>query len=320
MEPAVSLQINLAPGDYLHARYILLHQLQILANQVNEIVLTVDTKPGKGRFAEGWHKYSDLLNEFLENDIRPLYNHVRIVPVDYSVKNMAEVAGYFFDAQNLPVKDFRGGPFYAYFFGLMNAQNDIVFHLDADMMLGGSSSLWVNEAVGYLQANPQCFTVSPLAGPPHPDDILIHQSGWAKSSPYTFSFDGMSTRIFMLNKAIFKEQKLTLRRPSVRNQIKALVEGNSNADLPEHLLSVFMQTNGLKRIDFLGSGDGLWSLHPPYRSKNFYDKLPEILARIDNNDMPPSQYGFYDVVDELCDWGEAREKLKQNRWWKRLSK
>jgi len=319
LNPAVSLQINLAPGDYPHARYILLHQLQILARQVDEIILTVDTKPGKGRFAEGWNKYSGLLNAFLEKDIRPLYNNVRIVPVDYSAESMAESADYFFGSKRMPVKDFRGGPFYAYFFGLMSARNDIVFHLDADMMLGGGSGSWVSEAVAFLQSHPQCFTVSPLAGPPHKDDMLIHQSGWTRLSSHTFSFGGMSTRIFMLNRSVFKEQKLILKRPALRNQIKAVVEGNSNADLPEHLLSAFMQMNGLKRIDFLGSGDGLWSLHPPYRSKSFYNALPQMITRIENNDMPQAQYGFYDVVDELCDWSEARENLKQNRWWRRSS-
>jgi hypothetical protein len=35
----VSLQINLAPSDYPHALYILKHQLDILASQVNEFSL-----------------------------------------------------------------------------------------------------------------------------------------------------------------------------------------------------------------------------------------------------------------------------------------
>jgi len=28
--------------------------------------------------------------------------------------------------------------------------------------------------------------------------------------------------------------------------------------------------------------------------------------------------GFYDIIDEVCDWAQAREKLKNDRWWKRL--
>ncbi len=314
------MQINLAPGDYQHVRYILPHQLQILAPQVDEVVLTVDTQPGKGRFAEGWQKYSGLLNVFLENEIRSSYNKARIVPVDYSNESMAKTAEYFFGTKSMPVKDFRGGPFYAYFFGLLSATNDIVFHLDADMLLGGGSQSWINEAIELLRSDPQYFTVSPLAGPLHPNGMLIGQSGWEKIASHTFRFSEMSTRIFMLDRSVFQTQKLSLTKPNLRSQIKAIVEGNSNADLPEHLISTFMRENNLKRIDILGSSNGLWSLHPPYRTKSFYENLPGIIKHVENNDMPPSQLGFYDVVDELCDWSEAREKLKQNRWWKRLGK
>ena len=70
MKPPVSLKINLAPGDYRHAKHILPHQLKILAGQVDEIILTVDTKPSKGRFAEGWNEYKELLNTFLQDEIK----------------------------------------------------------------------------------------------------------------------------------------------------------------------------------------------------------------------------------------------------------
>jgi hypothetical protein len=77
-----------------------------------------------------------------------------------------------------------------------------------------------------------------------------------------------------------------------------------------------MLTNHLKRLDFLGKGKGLWSVHPPFRTKSFYDNLENIINRINNDDLPETQYGFYDVVDELCDWKEGWDNLKKNRWWK----
>lgn len=61
----VSLRINLAPGDYPHAKHILKHQLDILSNQVDEIILTVDTRQSKGKFAKVWDANKDLLNQFL---------------------------------------------------------------------------------------------------------------------------------------------------------------------------------------------------------------------------------------------------------------
>lgn len=319
MSQPVSLQINLAPGDYPHVRYLLPHQLKILAAQVDEVILNVDAQPGKGRFAQGWEKYRLLLDDFLANEIQPLYK-VKIIPVDYAEQTRERVAEMFFGEKDIPAKDFRGGPYYAYFYGLYSTSNDLVFHLDSDIFLGGASQKWVAKAVETLNSDPSCLIVSPLPGPPHPDDILIGQAGAKKIGPYRYTFNGMSTRIFMMDKAKLIRQKLSPAKPSFRNQLKAIIEGNSNADLPEHILSSYMIKNNLKRIDFSGTGDGLWSLHPPYRTEIFYNTLPELIKKIETGNIPEQQYGFYDMVDEMCDWTDAREKLKQNRWWKRVLK
>lgn len=318
LKPQVSLQINLTPADYPHARYLLPVQLDILQAQVNEIVLTVDSQAGKGRFAEGWDIYHDALHELLQTEIKQRYP-VKIIAVDYRPTVKQEVAEYFFGQKNIPVKDFRGGPFYAYFFGLYSASNNLVFHLDSDMFLGGRSQSWVGEAVQYFNNDINCFVIAPLPGPPRDDDTLLGQQAIHKIAPFTWQLNGMSTRIFMIDKQKFTENKLTMNRPSLQNQLKAIVEGNDNADLPEHLIAAFIKKNQLKRIDFLGTNRGMWSLHPPYRTKAFYEQLPEIIRRVENNILPEKQQGFYDLIDEVCDWTCAREKLKQNRWWKRLS-
>lgn len=315
----VTLQINLSPADYLHAVHILPHQLKALSTQVNEIILTVDTLPGKGRFADDWHQNIDQLNLYLSENIRLLYN-VKIIPVDYSITVKQKVAEYFFGTSSIPDKDFRGGPFYAYFFGLHMAGNDHIFHLDSDIFLGGGSHTWVKEAIEFFEKDKQCLILSPLPGPPHPQGKLIRQQVISKIAAHTYQLAGMSTRVFMIDRSRFKTNKLQLTKPGFRNQVKAIVEGNSNADLPEHLLSVYLKANHLKRVDFLGDNPGLWSLHPPYRTKQFFDELPALIARIENNDMPKSQLGFYDVVDELCDWEPAIKLLEHNRWWTRLLK
>lgn len=315
----VSLQINLAPSDYLHARYILKHQLDILAPQVDEILLTIDTNPSKGRFATGWHENKKNLYDFLTTAIEPNYK-VKIIAVDYSEAVSRAMGNFFFNTNYLPAKDFRGGPFYAYFFGLYHAKHDLIFHLDSDLFLGGGSKTWVSEAVSMLTTDPTILTVSPLPGPPHPEEKLIGQSAYQHTGHYTFEFEGMSTRIFMLNRAVFKQDKLTLKKPALRSQIKAIVEGNSNADLPEDLIGTYMQKHHLKRVDFLGNEKGLWSIHPPFRNKQFYQDLPKFIGDIEQNKLPESQYGFYDMVDEMCDWSENRAHLKTNRWWKRLLK
>ncbi|MGY4537047.1 hypothetical protein ACVW0P_001461 [Mucilaginibacter sp. UYNi724] len=316
MKKKVSLQINLAPGDYPHVRHLLPHQLMMLKSQVDEIILTVDTQPGKGRFAEGWFKYKNSLDEFLTLVIEPHYP-VKIIPVDYTPAVKQKVAQYFFGKDIMPVKDFRGGPFYAYFFGLYTSANNLVFHLDSDMFLGGGSKKWIAEAVQQFTADAACFVMAPLPGPPNADDTLMSQNIIQKIAPFTWRLGGMSTRIFLMDTSKFRTNKLSLARPSWRNQLKALVEMHHIADLPEHLIASYIETHNLKRIDFLGSGKGMWSLHPPYRTKSFYEQLPIIVKRVENNDLPQKQQGFYDIIDEVCDWTEARQKLKQSRWWKR---
>lgn len=312
--PKVSLQINLAPGDFPHAKLILPHQLEILAAQVDEILLVVDTRVSKGRFSEGWRRYKDALYSFLQNEISVKYP-VKILPVNYDQSEKSKIARYFFGKGQMPDKDFRGGPFYSYFFGLYNTSHDLVLHLDSDIFLGGRSQTWVEEAKVFFDTDPHCLVVSPHPGPPHPEGLLVNQTVLQQIKPYTYQLKGMSTRVFMIKKTVFADRKITLLKPALKSQVKAVVNGNPNAELPELLINDFMLRNDFKRLDFLGKDQGLWSLHPPYRTKTFYDNLESIIDRIAKGDLPQSQYGFYDIVDELCDWQERWDNLKKNRWW-----
>jgi hypothetical protein len=313
----VSLQINLSPGDYLYSRLILPHQLKTLAGQVDEIILTIETKPSKGRFADSWNENQERLKDFLNLEIGRQYD-VKIIPVDYSKNKKQEIASMFFGSRDIPEKDFRGGPFYAYFFGLYSASNNLVMHLDADIFLGGGSATWIEETCEFFKTHPECLFISPLPGPPHPEDRLIDQKITKKIAPYTFEFGSMSTRIFLTDRSRITKHKLSFKKPRLRNQIKALVEGNPNADLAEHLFNDLMDKKKLIRIDFLGSGKGLWSLHPPYHTKSLYDNLQTIIANIETGNLPETQLGFYDIVNEVCDWSEGEAVLQNNRWWTRL--
>ncbi|WP_443938105.1 hypothetical protein [Pedobacter sp. MW01-1-1] len=110
---------------------------------------------------------------------------------------------------------------------------------------------------------------------------------------------------------------MLLRKPRCKNQLRAWIVGNPNANLPENLLSTFMKVNNLKRIDSLGKGSGLWSLHPPYRTQGFYNQLTDLINKTENKLLPLSQHGFYDVIDEVIDWTEAREERSTKNWIKR---
>ncbi|WP_207532704.1 hypothetical protein [Desertivirga arenae] len=314
-----TLQISLAPSDYEHAKYLLPHQIAALGTQVDEVLLTIDSKRSRGRFGENWNENQEKLNDLI-NTLQKTSPNIRKEIVDYSTGTRQAISKLFFEGSLIPDKDFRGGPFYSYFFGLYKASSKYVFHIDSDIFLGGGSQTWVAEALDMFHRSDTIFLVSPLPGPPHPEEKLVDQIILEKTGRFSFALKGMSTRVYLLNKEIFNKAKLTLQKPSLRNQIKALVEGNSNADLPEHLIWNFMDKHRLRRIDFLGIEPGLFTLHPPYRTRDFYKQIPDLLDKIQNSEFPTSQYGFYDIVDELVDWTEAKDRIKENRWWKRLIK
>jgi hypothetical protein len=314
----VSLQINLSPNDYPHAKYLLPYQISVLRGQIDEIVLVLDTHRSKGRFGVNWEEnlnnIHELLNKQLATDKR-----IRIEVVNYDAPEMEKVAAFFFGQKFVPKKDYRGGPFYAYLFGLYSCQSEYILHLDSDIFLGGASQTWVKEAIELFENNDKVFTCSPLPGPPHPGKILIGQPGSIKvGDGYQFKFSGMSTRVFMIKKDSFNDRKLVLTTPAFKNLLKSIIRRNPPYSLPELILSNYMAKGSLERIDFLGNDRGMWTLHPPYRTKSFYNSIPQLIEDIGKNNLPASQNGFYDIVDEVCDWTEAKEKLKNSRWWKKI--
>jgi hypothetical protein len=135
-----------------------------------------------------------------------------------------------------------------------------------------------------------------------------------------FRFSWFSTRIFAMSKQRFAERigGVAPRRPELRGAVRAVLQGNPLADLAENVLSDAMVDNGMYRVDFLGDGAGMWSLHPPLRGAAFYEQLPELIARIETGDIPEAQRGHYDITDALFDWSAARAAKRRKPWWVRL--
>jgi hypothetical protein len=79
-----------------------------------------------------------------------------------------------------------------------------------------------------------------------------------------------------------------------------------------------MAEHSLFRVDFLGEPPGMWSIHPPYRSPEFYQALPGLIERIEAGDIPDAQRGDHDVNDSMVDWSSAR--AAQHRWWKPIAR
>ena len=315
----VTLQISLAPSDLRHAEILLPHQIRAWRSQISEILITVDFHRSAGRFSAQWESGREKILTLASS-----IEGARILAVDYEEPAMLHVAKTFFGSpRSLPAKDFRGGPFYSYFFALHAAQNDYVFHMDSDLFFGGGSHTWVKEAIELMRAKPEIFVTAPLPGPPNPSGRLRQLSAVRRpGNSLAYDFTDMSTRLFLVDRRRFEGDfgPLKVTHPSGRSCLKAWIEGNPTANLPEHLISSRMRERGLLRHDFLGSPPGTWSLHPPYRCADFYGKLPELVRRVEAGDMPEAQLGDHDINDSLVDWSEARNQLQQNRWWRRILK
>jgi hypothetical protein len=314
--PPVTLQISLAPSDFRHAEAILPHQARVWRGQVSEILLTVDFHRSSGRFSERWAEGRDRILGLARS-----ISGARVLNVDYGEAARRRAAAEFFAGRPGPAQDLRGGPYYAYFFGLSAAENDLVLHTDSDLLFGGGSQTWMTEAVAELSAHPEILFIAPLPGPPSGDGRLRSQTALPEpDAPHAFRFDTMSTRLFLMSRGRFRTAvgALRPRRPSPRDTVKAWVERNPAEDLPEHIFTSEMRARQLVRREFLGRAPGMWSLHPPYRCADFYRRLPELIRRVEANDVPEAQRGDHDINGSLVDWSEATAALQDNRWWKRV--
>ncbi|MGZ3460963.1 MAG: hypothetical protein ACXU86_20950 [Archangium sp.] len=321
---AVTLQINLAPTDFPHARHILPHQLRQLASSVDEVLLVFDLHRSQGpRFAAAWEERRPKMEALLA-ELCAKYPRAKVREVDYSPATASAMAERFFGGRPVPLKDSRGGPYYSYFFGLHAAAHEHVFHLDADMLLGGGSPSWVSEAVRLLASRPELLSCAPHLGPPADDGRLRthqHMRGGLEpdsSVPAGFLLRRFSTRIFLMNRRRLVERLAPLKRklaPPI-HVLRALRAGNPPYREPENIITRAMEREGLRRLDFLGQSPGLWSLHPRWRSQEFYDALPEVIRRVEAGDMPEAQRGDDDLNDSLVDWTSARAAQGQRKGWR----
>ena len=314
---AVSVQISLAPSDLPHAGAILPHQLRTWSGQAGEVLLCVDDRKGTahGRFAEGWDERRPGLQRLLD-ECAERHPNVRVATVDYGEATRRAIAERFFGGRPVPEKDSRGGPFYSYFFGLHEARHDLVMHMDSDMLFGGGSQSWLEEATALLAERGDVLACNPLGGPPTDDEARWRDPREPHPS-LAFRCSSISTRLFLLDRRTLAAHvgALPLRAPArLRSRAKARVHGNPPFALPEDLLTEAMHAAGMGRVDLLGSDPGMWALHPPFRSERFYAELPELVARVERGEVPDGQRGDHELNDSMIDWTDARAAFRRRRW------
>lgn len=316
----VTLQINVAPTDLPHATSVLPHQLRQLSGQVQEILFTLDlhrTAHG-GRFGEAWEERRGPMEELLADLCRDRPG-AHVSKVDYDAKVMGEIAESFFATPFMPEKDTKGAPIYPYFHGLYTAQHDLVMHLDSDLLFGGGSQTWVAEAVELLERHGDVLACNPLPGPPMDTPRLRRQSATPfEDGAFAFRFPSLSTRLYLIDRRRLHERLLPLElKGPIRlvSRLKARLHGNPPYRAAEMVISDAMVQAGLSRVDFLGAEPGMWSLHPLFRSPDFYRELPRLIERVETGDVPEAQRGDYDLNDSMIDFSAARRRARLRRLW-----
>lgn len=314
--PPVTLEVTLAPPDLPHAEHVLPHQLRTWAAQVREVLCVIDLRPVPGRPDRSWGPDGRRLVDLVNTCCAP-YPHANCRVVDYGTEVASSVSAFFLRGRPIPAKTYRGGPFYAYFFGLHEARYDYVLHLDSDIMFGGGSQSWMAEAVHLLADRADVLVYQPFPGPPRADG-RVHAAG-AKPEPGpipAFRFRTITTRYFLIDRNRFRERiggldvrphAPVLRKVGVlewlrgvrdlpfRDRLRPLTLATPRIDLPERLLGQAMAAAGMHRVDYLGREPGMWTLHPRERTESYYELLPELIQRIERGEVTEQQRGHYDL-------------------------
>lgn len=312
-----SLKISLSPRDLRLLYHVLPHQINYWNDSIDEILLVLDL-----------HGYN--LKEDQEN-IQKIYNlvetlsstfqKIRMIEVDYSLESEKLISNAYFGGKHIPAKTHRYGPYFSYFFGIYHTKNDFVLNIDSDIFFGGYNPEWIEQAIELIQNKKNIITCSPHPGPPREDGKLRRQVGETdKSELKKIIFNSMSSRVFFINKLDFQERicPIPIKLAKWPLLIRAILRGKPIYELPEDTISDLMRRKKLKRVDFLGSSNGVWTLHPPYRNEEFYAKLPSIIRMIENDNIPLEQRGDYDLNDSMVDWEDARELIKNASIKKKL--
>jgi hypothetical protein len=318
MTEPVTLEILVCPPDIGYIGETLRHQLRIFGEQVDEVVFAADVKtPSRGRYANGWGEALPAL-EALLLELCLEHPNARVVRAEGDPTDLAELGRRYFGGRTIPAKDPRGMAFEAYFTGFDSASNDLVLHVDGDMLFGGGSLHWVQEAVELLRADSDVVSVIPLSGPPRPDGQMLGQShldGRYEHPLPAYRVDQWTTRVALLDRRRIVERLTPLplsRPPHRRTWLKAIVYGNPLVGMPEDIVDAQLRAREMYRIDLLGSEPGMWTVHPLLKPPEFLRDLPEIIARVEAGEVPSEQLGHYDIVDAFVDQSEARRQPRQN--------
>lgn len=307
----VSLQINTAPVDYAFFPKILKHQLKFFGRMCSEIVITIEERQSeRSRWkSSDWKKNFDLIIELCDA-LKKDYPQLVINIIDYSDEKRKEVSQYFLQQKDrmIPFKDFRGGPYYSYYFGLHSASQPYVFHMDSDILFHGNGEKWLKEATEVLTKDKNVLSVAPIIGPPLKSGQnmpLVHKKRYNPIDEYSvygrgYQYKDLSTRIFMVEKERLKNF-CPITYPHFDQIMKSWLRKTTPYHTPERSISEQMQKENLVRVDFEGT-EGLFNLHLTQgikKSPEFIQGLDVILNKIEEGFFTEDMRGKHDFSQQL---------------------
>ena len=160
---------------------------------------------------------------------------------------------------------------------------------------------WIKEGIKILEENEDILCVLPRGGPPAQNGFLNQgtTSYEIDKKRGLYLFKNFSSRHYLIHRKRFLS--LLPMKPlwlSWREPIKSRLFGNGKMLCWESIVENALKKSLMWRSDLMT--DQAWSLHPGYRSAEFYHLLPQILDSINRNEFPEEQRGHFDL--RLSDW------------------
>lgn len=308
----ITLQINISPGDINYARLT----VSALVNQHLEIkkrLLVVDCcRPQKTRIVDPDTRFPAEKFERDTKEIIRIANQLleeKIVSALYFLKPDDPIIDYlskkYLRGLYMTTHGAGGTANMGYWAGFELPDTRYVLHYDGDIMLYQKSGYqWVDEAIAYMEQEPDVFIAVPRLCP-MPKDLesdmpSLYEGRTPISTKHYWKNDWFSTRHCLLDKQKF-DRYLPLVRGKVMLELLIRKYGKRAFPLdPEIVMFKSIGPRGGKRL-VLKSHDA-WLTHPTDKSAGYLEILPQIIEAITSNRYPDAQIGHENLNLEA--WNE----------------
>ncbi|PSF32107.1 hypothetical protein C7H19_21935 [Aphanothece hegewaldii CCALA 016] len=308
--PSCSLWFFVARTDLPFMMQTIPHLVKMNNFPFEEKVIAIDTAPLSG---EKVNRPGIGTMEELRSCVQKLLDMKvvdRVVDFNYDPLYRKQVYQKHFGSPLKNTHNYKGYPILGSIFKIEDCKSDFMLHFDSDMMMYQNPNCsWIKEAMILMETHPEIMFIRPLAGPPTEDGkpIQAKPDGFDEDGFLQFKFFG--SRLYLVNRKRFKQMLPipVIWRPYKHKwldhlpvSIKTLLNiwtGGGKLDSWEVMVSKKLEQTDYYRATL--TSPNAWTLHPIDRSPAFIKALPDIIKRVENNDYPVKQAGYYDLISKL---------------------